>query len=42
VFLTDAGLETWLFFLEGVDIPCFASFPLVPDEAGSDRRLIPP
>jgi homocysteine S-methyltransferase len=36
-FLTDGGLETWLVFLENVDLPCFAAFPLVLDEAGRDR-----
>ncbi|MBM6581011.1 homocysteine S-methyltransferase family protein [Microvirga sp. BT689] len=29
VFLTDGGLETTLVFLEGVDLPCFAAFPLL-------------
>jgi homocysteine S-methyltransferase len=37
VFLTDGGLETWLVFLENVDLPCFAAFPLVLDEAGRER-----
>src|SRR3954447_16886968 len=37
LFLTDGGLETWLVFLEKVDLPCFAAFPLVLDEAGRDR-----
>ena len=30
--LTDSGLETWLIFHRGVDLPDFASFPLL--EAG--------
>ena len=29
VFLTDGGLETTLVFLEGIDLPCFAAFPLL-------------
>jgi homocysteine S-methyltransferase len=32
--LTDSGLETWLVFLRGVDLPHFASFPLLDDDAG--------
>ena len=34
LFLTDGGLETTLIFLEGVELPLFASFTLVADEAG--------
>ena len=37
-FLTDGGLETSLVFLEGVDLPAFAAFPLLADEEGR-RRL---
>jgi len=37
VFLTDGGLETWLVFLEKVDLPYFAAFPLVENEAGRER-----
>ncbi len=37
VFLTDGGLETYLVFLERIDLPCFASFPMVRDAAGQDR-----
>ncbi|WP_306121126.1 homocysteine S-methyltransferase family protein [Roseovarius sp. MMSF_3359] len=33
-FLTDGGLETTLVFLEGMDLPAFASFPLLGDEDG--------
>ncbi|WP_299671871.1 homocysteine S-methyltransferase family protein [uncultured Roseobacter sp.] len=33
-FLTDAGLETWLLFQRGFDLPFFASFPLLQDAAG--------
>lgn len=28
-FLTDGGMETTLVFQQGVDLPCFASFPLL-------------
>ncbi|MEY2450940.1 MAG: hypothetical protein QOD92_514 [Acidimicrobiaceae bacterium] len=33
-FLTDSGLETWLVFLRGVDLPDFAAFPLLDDPNG--------
>ncbi len=33
-FLTDGGLETTLVFHKGIDLPAFASFPLLADEAG--------
>src|SRR3712207_2224806 len=36
-FLTDGGLETSLVFLDGVDLPAFAAFPLVADEEGRAR-----
>ncbi|HEU4973846.1 MAG TPA: homocysteine S-methyltransferase family protein [Baekduia sp.] len=32
--LTDGGIETALLFHEGVDLPLFASFPLLADERG--------
>ena len=32
--LTDAGLETVLVFDEGIDLPQFASFPLVDSDEG--------
>lgn len=32
--LTDAGLETTLIFLEGLDLPCFASYPLLGNSEG--------
>jgi S-methylmethionine-dependent homocysteine/selenocysteine methylase len=32
--LTDGGLETTLIFLEGFDLPCFASFDLLKDDKG--------
>ena len=35
--LTDSGLETWLVFLRGVDLPDFAAFPLLDDEAGRNH-----
>ncbi|TGT90652.1 homocysteine S-methyltransferase, partial [Mesorhizobium sp. M5C.F.Ca.ET.164.01.1.1] len=34
VFLTDGGLETSLVFLEGLDLPSFAAFPLLGEEEG--------
>lgn len=37
-FLTDGGLETTLVFHEGMDLPCFASFPLLATEEGR-RKL---
>jgi homocysteine S-methyltransferase len=33
-FLTDGGLETTLVFLNGLDLPCFASFPLLDTQQG--------
>jgi S-methylmethionine-dependent homocysteine/selenocysteine methylase len=32
--LTDAGMETVLLFEDGVDLPCFAAFPLVDSDEG--------
>lgn len=37
VFLTDGGLETTLVFHEGVELPCFASFPLIASEIGREK-----
>jgi homocysteine S-methyltransferase len=37
LFLCDGGLETTLVFLDGVDLPCFAAFPLLEREEGRDR-----
>lgn len=34
--LTDSGLETWLIFDRGADLPLFASFPLLEDPAGRE------
>jgi S-methylmethionine-dependent homocysteine/selenocysteine methylase len=36
-FLTDGGLETTLVFQEGMDLPAFAAFPLLQDEAGQQK-----
>ncbi|MDT5014477.1 MAG: homocysteine S-methyltransferase [Mycobacterium sp.] len=35
LFVTDGGLETELVFHDGIDLPCFAAFPLLDDP---DRR----
>ena len=35
-FLTDSGLETDLIFHRGVDLPCFAAFPLLETASGRD------
>jgi S-methylmethionine-dependent homocysteine/selenocysteine methylase len=37
VFLTDAGLETELIFHDGIDLPAFAAFDLLKDDAGTAR-----
>jgi homocysteine S-methyltransferase len=34
VVVTDAGLETWLVFDRGVDLPAFAAYPLVATDEG--------
>lgn len=34
IFLTEAGLETELVFLRGIDLPDFASFPLLDTDEG--------
>jgi homocysteine S-methyltransferase len=36
-FLTDGGLETSLMFLDKVELPCFAAFPLLRTEEGRIR-----
>src|SRR4051794_25225745 len=36
-FLTDGGLETSLMFLDKVELPCFAAFPLLRTEEGRAR-----
>lgn len=35
-WLTDSGLETWLIFDRGADLPLFASFPLLDDPGGRE------
>jgi S-methylmethionine-dependent homocysteine/selenocysteine methylase len=37
IFLTDGGLETTLVFLEGVELPAFAAFPLIEEQEGRER-----
>jgi S-methylmethionine-dependent homocysteine/selenocysteine methylase len=34
-YLTDGGLETSLIFGQGLDLPCFAAFPLLESEHGT-------
>jgi S-methylmethionine-dependent homocysteine/selenocysteine methylase len=38
LFVTDGGLETELVFQDGIDLPCFAAFPLL-DNPGTRERL---
>ena len=44
LFLTDGGIETTLIFHEGLDLPEFAAFPLLRDDAGTTalRRYYEP
>jgi S-methylmethionine-dependent homocysteine/selenocysteine methylase len=44
LFLTDGGLETSLIFHDGIDLPCFAAFPLLETSDGIDvlRRYYVP
>ena len=37
LFVTDGGLETTLVFHDGIDLPEFAAFDLLKDEAGTER-----
>lgn len=37
IALTDSGLETELLFLDGIDLPHFASYPLLLDPTGRQR-----
>lgn len=37
LFMTDGGLETTLIFHDGMDLPAFASFPLLQSETGTQR-----
>jgi homocysteine S-methyltransferase len=36
-FLTEVGLETSLIFYDGIDLPCFATFPLLETEEGRQK-----
>ncbi len=36
LYLTDSGLETDLVFNHGLDLPCFAAFPLLREASGRD------
>lgn len=36
IFMTDGGLETTLVFHEGIELPYFAAFDLLKDEAGTE------
>jgi S-methylmethionine-dependent homocysteine/selenocysteine methylase len=44
LFLTDGGLETTLIFHDRLELPCFAAFDLLKDDAGVDilRRYFDP
>ena len=44
LFVTDGGLETTLIFHQGIDLPYFAAFTLLEDEAGAEalRRYYEP
>ena len=44
LYLTDGGIETVLIFEEGLDLPLFAAFTLLDDEAGTEalRRYYAP
>jgi S-methylmethionine-dependent homocysteine/selenocysteine methylase len=37
LFVTDAGLETELVFIDGRELPHFAAFDLLKDDAGFER-----
>jgi homocysteine S-methyltransferase len=37
MFVTDGGLETELVFHDGLDLPCFAAFPLLDQLEGATR-----
>ncbi len=39
LWLTDGGFETCMLFLEGFDLPQFASFPLLDTDAGQEAIL---
>ncbi|MGH8165875.1 MAG: homocysteine S-methyltransferase family protein, partial [Woeseiaceae bacterium] len=44
LFLTDGGLETTLIFHDQLELPCFAAFDLLKEEAGTEilRRYFDP
>ena len=44
IMLCDGGVETTLVFLEGIDLPCFATFPLLERDDGREamRRWFAP
>jgi homocysteine S-methyltransferase len=44
LFITDGGLETTVMFEHGIDLPCFAAFPLLEDFGGRTllRRYFEP
>jgi S-methylmethionine-dependent homocysteine/selenocysteine methylase len=44
VLLCDGGMETTLLFLDGIDLPCFATFPLLERDDGREavRRYFEP
>jgi homocysteine S-methyltransferase len=35
--ITDGGMETVLLFKRGIDLPCFAAFPLLDTDAGRNE-----
>jgi homocysteine S-methyltransferase len=37
IYYTDGGMETTFVFIDGMDLPEFASFPLLDSQAGRDR-----
>jgi homocysteine S-methyltransferase len=37
LMLTDSGLETWLLFHRGLELPLFAAFPLLDNPAGREE-----
>jgi hypothetical protein len=37
LFLTDGGMETWLLYSQGFELPQFAAFPLLDDPRASAR-----
>ena len=37
--ITDGGMETVLTFQRGIDLPCFAAFPLLESDTGTSELL---